>query len=107
MATRTLGTTAQTSLTAINFSPSPATLSDADLATIVQAILSDTNTAHPIAQQIGAGGFSRQGVLILPDNRGAIIVKPGDFVGVDTSAGVGWPILVSANAIANGAWTHT
>lgn len=107
MATVTLGTTADNSLTAVAFSGSSQVLSDADLAAIAQAILSDTNIARPMAMSIGAGGFTRDGLLYLPDNRGVVVVRPGDYVAVDTTADVGWPILVSANAIANGAWVHS
>lgn len=107
MATKTLGTSATTSLTAVLFSYAPATLSDADLATVCQAIRSQDNVAHPRAQQIGVGGFSREGILYLPDNRGSIIVRPGDYIAVDTNSSSGWPIVIPANAITNGPWTHS
>lgn len=105
MATRTLGTNAANTLTAVAFSPAPATLSDADLATINAAILDDQNVAQPQASLIGTGGFVRQGLLYVP-NRGFLKVLPGDYVGIDAS---GWPILVSAFAIAYGStsWAHS
>lgn len=103
MATKTLGTSATTTLVAVSFSHAPATLSDADLATINQDILDDLNVAHPQAQLIGTGGFVRAGLLYVP-NRGVLKVFDGDYVGVDPN---GWPILVSKNSIAGSGWTHT
>ena len=50
------------------------------------------------------GQFSAGGQLFIPGDRGVITLLPGDYVGVDST---GWPIVVSANAIANGPWTHT
>lgn len=55
---------------------------------------------HPVVP----GAFRRDGLLWVP-NRGYLVVLPGDFVGVDATTG--WPILLSANAAANGPWTHT
>ena len=99
MATKTLGTNATTSLTAVNFQGGG--LLPADIATITNGILNDLVNGNPVFP----GAFSSQGLLYVP-NRGVLIVKPGDFVGTDAS---GWPILVSANAIAYGStsWTHT
>ncbi len=50
-------------------------------------------------------GFSKLGSLYVP-GRGILKVNPGDVVAVDAS---GWPILVSAEAIAfaNSSWTLT
>ena len=108
MATLTLGTTAQTSLTALVATPAP---NAADFATMVQAILSDGlsgNTGKdiqsPIAKgAIWPGAWEMNGILYVP-NRGLLRVFPGDYVGVDSQ---GWPILVSANSIANAAWVHS
>lgn len=108
MATVTLGTNAATSLTAINFGQG---VSDADFATIMQGILDDYYQGGGIAPtppspaRIWPGAFSRSGALYVP-NRGMLFAKPGDYVGYDAT---GWPILVSANAIAAGgtSWTHT
>ena len=95
MATSTFGTNANNSLTALINSGS---MSPADLATIQQAIKDDLNVAHPIYP----GAYSSIDQLFIP-NRGVLRVQPGDWVAVDST---GWPILVSANAIANGPWTH-
>jgi len=99
MATRTLGTAATTTLTAVPFSPSAQSLSPADLATIINSILDDQNVAHPLIPS----SFSYMGLLYVP-NRGVLKVLPGDFVGVD---GNGWPILVSANSAGGASWVHT
>ena len=102
MATRTLGTNATTSLTAVLYLPGyNSGIAAADMATINNAIKSQLNVANP---QAGGSYFTSEGVLYLPDQQGMIRVNPGDFVGVDSS---GWPIVVSKNAIANGPWTHT
>lgn len=112
MATATMGTTAQTSLTALQAPGSymrqdgtafSVTALDADIATIQQLIKDDQNPAQPINMPMG--GWSRQGQLYVP-NRGWLKVFPGDFIAVDTQTG--WPILVSNRAAsANPAWVHT
>lgn len=96
MATKTLGTNATTTLTALAFSP---VMNAADFATLQQLIKDDLNVAHPVVP----GAFVRDGQLFIP-NRGVLKVLPGDYVGVDDE---GWPILVSAYSIANGNWTHS
>lgn len=95
MATGTLGTNANNSLTSLIMSAADAA---ADVAAIAQAIKDDVNVAHPI----WPGAFSLNGNLFIP-NRGVLKILPGDYVGVDST---GWPILVSAHAIAAGPWTH-
>lgn len=101
MATKTLGTNATTTLTAVSWTTGGAGLLAADIATIAESILNDEVNGNPIYP----GAFSRNGLLYIP-NRGVLKMKVGDYVGVDAS---GWPILVSANAIAFGStsWTHT
>ena len=100
MATQTLGTTAQTSLTAKKFLPGYGSgMSAADIAAIANAIKDDLGNLHSIVP----GAFCAGGQLFIP-NRGVLTVLPGDWVGVDSQ---GWPILVSKNSIANAAWTHT
>lgn len=46
----------------------------------------------------------REGKLFVP-NRGSLVILPGDYVAIDSTTG--WPILVSARAIAAGPWTHS
>jgi hypothetical protein len=99
MATKTLGTAATNTLTAVSFS-SGTNLSDADIATICNAIKDDINAVHPIAP----GSFSRMGLLYVP-NRGVLKVLPGDYVGYDSATG--WPVLVSARAAAGAGWSHS
>ena len=98
MATKTLGSNATNTLTAIPFSNS---ISAADMATIQESILNDLVNGNPIMP----GAFSNQGLLYVP-NRGILQVLAGDYVAIDAT---GWPILVSANAIASSStsWTHS
>jgi hypothetical protein len=104
---KTLGTSATTSLSALvagalsaftgaNTGPQQ---DAADLAAIANAIKDDLNVAHPIMPTAWS-----QGNLLYVPNRGILKVLPGDYVAVDSQ---GWPILVSANSIANAAWTHS
>ena len=99
MATRTLGTNATTSLTAVLYNQSETTLLPADLATVSQGIKDDLNVAHPV----WPGAFSRSGLLYIP-NRGVLKVLPGDYVAYDN---VGGAFLVTAYSILSGAWTHS
>jgi hypothetical protein len=109
VATHTLITAAATTLTAITYSESPTVLLPADLATVAQAILQDNNvpggkTAANVGQAI-PGAFSFTGVLVLPGGRGSVKLYPGDVIAVDNT---GWPIVVSAHAIADATdWTFT
>ena len=96
MATVTLGTTANNSLTALLSSPNMVAV---DLAQVVNLIKDDLNVAHPRMPT----AWSQAGLLYVP-NRGILQVLPGDYVGIDSQ---GWPILVSKNSIANAAWTHS
>lgn len=124
MATKTLGTNATTTLTAVQWTPG---MSAADFASIANGILDDgavfsaggsvPNTtpnlmAHSPATSRGPipGAFTQSGILTIP-NRGQLRVLPGDWVGIDAN---GWPILVSSVAIAGGSgafsatsWTHS
>jgi len=101
MATITLGTNANNTLTAVAFSKGPATLSEADIATIAAAIKWDGVNGNLIQPD----SFERTGLLYVP-RRGVLKVLPGDYVGVDSK---GWPILVSSDSIAyaSTSWTHT
>ena len=97
MALKTLGTAAQTTLTAMPFGTDPAI---ADIATLSNLIVSDT-VNKPTR---GHGYWSNTGLLILPGNRGIIQAKVGDWIGVDAN---GWPILITKNAAASASWIHT
>lgn len=101
MSTKTLGTSATTSLNpAIKFLPGYGSgVAPADMASMATSIKNDINPAHPIMQE----AFSTNGLLYVP-NRGILKVLPGDWVGIDSQ---GWPILVSKNSIAAAAWTHS
>ena len=85
-----------TTTTGAPFHAAPALL-PADMATIAQAIKDDLNPAHPT----WPGAFSFDGILFVP-NRGNLVVRPGDVVVTDSR---GWPILLSADTIANGPWS--
>lgn len=101
MATKTLGTSATTSLTALSFLPGyNSGMAQADVASIALSIKDDIINAHPILNE----AFSANGLLYVP-NRGVLKVLPGDWVGVDATTG--WPILLSKRAIASGPWTHS
>lgn len=101
MATKTLGTSATTSLNpAIQFLPGYGSgMAAADIATMALAIKNDLVNGNPVYPN----AFSSNGLLYVP-NRGFLQMLPGDWVGVDSQ---GWPILVSKNSIANAAWTHS
>ena len=98
MATKTLGTNATTSLTALQFQPGA--MAAADIATISQAIKAQNAVGRNKPE-----AFSNNGLLYLPEERGVIRLNPGDWVAVDPTTG--WPLAISAYAIANGAFTHT
>lgn len=98
MALKTLGTNATTTLHALLFQR--AGIAAADAATFKENVLNDQVNGNPIYP-----GAFEMGVLYVP-NRGQLIIMPGDYVAYDAT---GWPILVSANAIASGStsWTHS
>lgn len=107
MATATLGTTANNSLTALKFSAG-ADMLDPDVGTITQDIFDDVLGigANGKPSRVWPGAFTRQGLLFVP-NRGVLKIFPGDYVAVDVNSG--WPILVSGNVIglAGTPWVHT
>lgn len=96
MALRTLGSNANNSLQALLFQR--AGLLAADTGTFRANVKDDLTNGNPI----WPGAFEL-GLLQIP-NRGQLIIRPGDFIAYDST---GWPILLSANAIANGPWTHS
>jgi hypothetical protein len=98
MATRTLGTTANNSLTALSYLAGIGSMPAADVA-LVDLIKNDLSNGHELIP----GAFQQNGQLYIP-NRGWLQIRPGDYVAIDSQ---GWPILVSANSIANAAWTHS
>lgn len=101
MALKTLGTTAQTSLSALAFLQGYGQIPAADVASLAALIKDDQNVAHPVIP--GSFNVTEGSQLFIP-NRGVLRVLPGDWVGVDAN---GWPILVSKYSIATGGWTHT
>jgi|SRR5262249_51092930 len=97
MALGTMGSTTTTGLQSVN-GWTYSTVAQ-DVGSLANLIKDDANPAHPILP----GAFEQNGLLIIP-RRGILKVLPGDYVGVDAN---GWPILVSANSIAAGGWTHS
>lgn len=95
MALSTLGSNANNSLSAL---PMSGSMAPADIAALANGVLNDLVNGNPI----WPGAFAQTGLLFVP-NRGLLKVLPGDYVAIDNK---GWPILVSANSIATGAWTH-
>lgn len=104
MATLTLGTATDSTLTAVEFNQDPTVLLPADLATINVGILDPVGNQHYPAAYSGLGGFVREGVLVIP-GRGTLKVLPGDFVAIDPATG--WPILLSPEAAAGASWVHS
>ena len=99
MATHTIVTA--NALTAVTFSYAPAVLSWADLATVQDAIKDDLNVAHPVLPNY----FVREGLLFIPNRQAAIKILPGDVICVTSR---GFPILISADEVANGtSFTYT
>ncbi len=98
MAIVTLGTTLTTSLQTISGGWNRG-VSMADIATVGANIKDDLNNIHPI----DLGAFAQNGQLYIP-NRGFLNMLPGDWIAYDTATG--WPILLSARAIAAGPYTH-
>lgn len=112
MAIKTLGTNANNSLSA--FIVGTNDVIAADLATLNTQLRGDPpGYAAPsgqAVQNIGtnrprlAQAYVKQGMLYIP-NRGKIQLKAGDYICWDVTTG--WPIVVSADAAANGPYTHT
>jgi len=96
MATRTLGTAATTTLTALQYLSG---MVPADLATMNAGILNDKVGMPPFANC-----FTSNGTLYVP-NRGTLQLIPGDFVAFDPATG--FPILLSAAAAAGASYVHT
>jgi hypothetical protein len=97
MALLTGGTNANSSLSALKITGAMAT---ADIAAFANKVLDDQINGHPIYP----GAFSQAGQIFIP-NRGWLKFLPGDYVMVDSTTG--WPILLSAYAIASGPWHHS
>jgi hypothetical protein len=103
MALKAVGTKLTTSLSGIQFVRG---MNETDLASLVVHILNDGSqlgggavaNAAPSAKPVWPEAFNTQGVLYVP-NRGYLQALPGDYVCYDAN---GWPILLSANAIAGG-----
>ena len=111
MALRTLGTTANNSLTAMQAGVDDIN-NPVNLALLLNGILNDIpmvnmalQSGQPRNRQVGQPYVQGSwGTLYVP-NRGRLWVKPGDYVAFDATTG--WPILISADCAANGAIVHS
>jgi len=101
MALKTAGSAATNTLTGLVFQS--AGNSAADQASFANSIQND---AFPAGSTADAQGFfsPNTGQLFIP-NRGVLKVLPGDYILTDPATG--WPILVSARAIAGASWVHS
>jgi hypothetical protein len=101
MATKTFGTSANNSLTALQYSAG-ADMLDADIATICANIKDDVLSGHLVIP----GSWSRNGLLYIP-NRGVLKLQPGDWIAVDTNSG--FPIVVPNSVVGAGGtpWAHS
>ena len=90
MALKNIGTAATTTLHGAQIPPdyNATAISDADWATLMQSILNDGDSSHPI----WPGALERKGLLFLPLNRGVIKLRNGDWVATDPN---GWPVVIS------------
>lgn len=105
MATITIGTTANNTLTGLVFNPGGA---EADFATINAAIKGDSGPAHAPSGSgyLMPGSFDiRGGRLYFPGRIGSVILLPGDIVAVGPLSG--WPLIISQAAAATADYVHT
>ena len=106
MALKTIGTTAQTSLSA--FVVGPNDVIAADVATLITQIKADpvewNGTNQGTTQLAVNQAYVRRGTLFIP-NRGKLLLKVGDYI--CWNAVTGWPIVLSGFEAANGSWVHT
>ena len=103
MATNTIGSTGQTTLTGMVVSGA---MADADIASLIALLKGDAgNPNSPIGSgYLSPGAWSHNGLLYIP-GRGVLVTQPGDIVAVGPASG--WPILVSKAAAATVDWVHT
>ena len=106
MALQTLGTNATSSLSALVFGPK-GVMTDSDLAAFNALVLPNygdtTNQGNPNSGKLEVY-ISREGQLYVP-RRGWVKVFAGDVLALDSTTG--FPILLSAAAVASGPWTLT
>lgn len=97
MALNTAGSAATTTLRAIQWSPA---MSQADIALFNAQVRDDVNVTHPTIPN----SFVLQGQLVVP-NRSMIVLRPGDWVVVDTTTG--FPFVLSNRAMSGASWVHS
>jgi hypothetical protein len=79
-------------------------MAQSDVRAIMNHILDDLNVHHPQAQIGGQGGFTREGLLYVP-NRGPLQLYDGDVVAYDPATG--GVILITKRAAAGASWVHS
>jgi hypothetical protein len=107
MTLKTLGTNANNSLSAFVVGTNDVISSD------VATLLTQLRTDPPIQNGVPTGtaqqrineAYSRRGILYLPNSRGEIKLRMGDYICWDVTTG--WPIVVSGYTAANGPYTHS
>ena len=105
MALRTVGTNANNSFGGFLVGTDdlvPATVALINVLKTDMPFVNGALVAQP--RNLVGGGYTQQGTLTIP-GRGILILRNGDFIGLDPTTG--WPILLSADCAANGAITHT
>lgn len=111
MALKTFGTNANNSLSA--FVVGTDDITPAQVALLNIGIKGDPpgyGAPSGAVQNVGsvrpriAQAYQRQGKLYIP-NRGVIQLKAGDYIVFDATTG--WPAVFSADAVANGPFTHS
>lgn len=98
MALGTLGTNANNSLA--SFLVGTDDVTPAQIALLNLGILNDQINGRPKINQ----SYVKKGLLFIP-NRGLLRLLDGDYIAIDATTG--WPIVVSADCAANGAYTHS
>lgn len=101
MALHTLGTNANNSLSAVIWNPG---MAQADWAAFDALLKKSTagSVNNPIPAQVPFT-LDQSGMLYLHGRDATIQLKPGDYLAADSTTG--WPIVLTANAIANGPYT--
>lgn len=98
MPLKTFGTNANNSLSA--FVVGTDDMTAAQVALLNLGIKNDLISGRPKINE----PYLRSGTLWIP-NRGYLYLRPGDYVCFDATTG--WPSVFSADAIANGPYTHS
>jgi hypothetical protein len=108
MALKTFGTTANNSLQA--FVVGPDDVVPAQIALLNGLVKRDMwaygGGMGPLgtARQRIPVTYMRKGRIFIPQ-RGELVLREGDYIAIDATTG--WPIVISADAVANGPYVHS